>query len=66
MPLDPDNPREPLNGYCLAGLSFEDLVRLGAGLVPPHVRSMALMALDGPEELERNALKPTTQKRKAG
>lgn len=62
MPLDPDNPREPTNGYTLIGLSEHDVIMLGAGLATPLVRSMAHMLLSGQEELERNAEKPLRRK----
>jgi len=62
MPLDPDNPKEPTNGYTLVGLCQEDMVMLAAGLVTPQIRSMALLTLDD-DVLERNAAKPAPKRR---
>lgn len=44
--------------YTLCRLTEEDVIALASGLANPKVRAMAMLALSGNEELERNAAKP--------
>lgn len=45
--------------YTFTQLTEDDVVMLAAGLATPSVRAMAHLALSGPEELARNAEKPS-------
>lgn len=59
----PEPPRETV--YTFTALTEDDVIAMASGLCNARVRAMALLALSGPEELERNAEKPVRKRKTA-
>lgn len=51
--------------FRLEALTREDLIDLGAGLVPATLRAQALSLLDYEDHLRRNAAKPESKRKRA-